>query len=239
MDRTPLRFLFGFVPLAGALACTSGQTGGQVSGPGDAAEDGCVETESAPLDRAEATPLGYSAADVLSKVEGDHEGNLAWGSDPTLAQHVEVTPESGSGWIRWRVHYEGEAIRYIERQPKTFPGGQEPGSTALCPNVLRIPVRLEVETENGAFDDAFTAAFLSSEADTTTLSVTFDPSELQGSFRATAKAASSTVGSFTLHLTRTPESWLGRIDGLLEERQGEVTSGMWLPFGEWTTPIVE
>jgi hypothetical protein len=125
---TSLVLLTAFVNASG---CAGGQTGGE-SVPGV-----CIEQRT-PLDLAQASPLGFSAAEVLSFAEGEHVTTIVW-------QPIDVPygPESGASQLTLAVESLGRA-RYVDRD-----------ESKCCFAAVQVDVRVTLSTSGGALGESF------------------------------------------------------------------------------------
>lgn len=224
--------------LSALPACTSGQTGGQVGTPDQHAEGGCTVLSSTPVERAAQSPLGFSPEDMLALAGGAHTAPLDWGSAEALSGWVTVTPSAGVSELTLTVIDDGEPAQYVAQEagsPTT--GGELVGTPAgsACPAFLRVPVRVEVRTENGAFADTFQAHLRSTSSDRVALAIEFELSDLEGSFHVAPSDPGLRPTQFRVTASFSEDSFSGAVEGILEQQQGESVSSTWLEFGSWTS----
>jgi len=137
--------------LASASGCAGGQTGAEgVPGP-------CNEQRT-PLALGEASPLGFSAADVLSFAEGEHVTTIEW-------QPIDVPygPESGTKQLTLSVESLGRA-RYVDR-----------GESLCCFAALQVDVRVTLTTSGGALSESFVTVLQARSADAASLQTVIEP----------------------------------------------------------------
>lgn len=241
--RFPLR-LRACASLGGLLvlaACTSGQTGGQIGGP--AFEDSCRETANV-LEPDAQSPLGFSADDVLAFAGETHTATMAWGPGEEHQGLVEVTPEPASTELELTVTYTGGPVTFVAQDVEhgRSDEGLEPAlqpDTNACSDFLLIEVEVHVQTENGAFDDTFTAQLRATSAEATELLVPFERTDLQGSFTAEPLQEGAEVKQMTWSARLTPDAFSGSVDGLIELQQGDTVSGTSVTFATWADPPTE
>ena len=145
---TSLLLLTAFASAAG---CAGGQTGSE-DVPGH-----CPEQKT-PLALGEASPLGFSAADVLSFVEGEHVATIEW-------QPIDVPfgPESGKEELTLSVQNLGHA-RYVDR-----------GQSACCFAAVQVDVRVTLQTSGGALGESFVTVLEANGADAAWLQMLIEP----------------------------------------------------------------
>jgi hypothetical protein len=136
---------------ASASGCAGGQTGQEdVTGP-------CNE-ERTPLDLGEVSPLGFSAADVLSFAEGENVTTIEW-------QPIDIPygPESGTQQLTLSVASLGRA-RYVDR-----------GESPCCFAAVQVDVRVTLETSGGALSESFVTVLEARSADAASLQTDIEP----------------------------------------------------------------
>jgi len=111
-----------------------------------------------PLELAEASPLGFSAADVLSFTEGEQVTTIEW-------QPIDLPygPESGTTQLTLSVESLGRA-RYVDR-----------GENSCCFDVVQIDVRVSLETSGGALGESFVAVLEARSPDAASLQTVIKP----------------------------------------------------------------
>jgi hypothetical protein len=145
---TSLLLLTAFASFPG---CAGGQTG-------DEGTLGRCSEQRAPLQLGEVSPLGFSAADVLSFVEGEHVTTIEW-------QPIDVPygPESGKGELTLSVENLGHA-RYVDR-----------GDAVCCFAAVQADVRVTLRTRDGALHESFVTVLEASNPDAAWLQVLIEP----------------------------------------------------------------
>jgi hypothetical protein len=131
--------------------CAGGQTG-QEDVPWACSE------QRASLELGETSPLGFSAADVLSFAEGEHVTTMQW-----QAIDVPYGPESGTTQLTLSVARLGRA-RYVDR-----------GEGACCFAAVQVDVRVTLETSGGALSESFVAVLEARSADAASLYAAVEP----------------------------------------------------------------
>jgi hypothetical protein len=136
---------------ASASGCAGGQTGHE-GVPGECRE------ERTPLELTEASPLGFSAADMLSFAEGEHVATIEW-------QPIEVPygPESGSSQLTLSIESLGRA-RYVDR-----------GEDACCFAAVQVDVRVTLGTRGGALGESFVTVLEARSADAASILAIITP----------------------------------------------------------------
>jgi hypothetical protein len=136
---------------ASAPGCAGGQTGSEdVAGQ-------CPEQRT-PLALSEASPLGFSAADVLSFAEGEHVTTIEW-----QPLDIPYGPESGKGELTLSVENLGHA-RYVDR-----------GENACCFPAVQVDVRVTLRTSGGALGESFVTVLEAHGADGAWLQMLIEP----------------------------------------------------------------
>jgi hypothetical protein len=143
------------VLLLTAFASGPGCAGGQT---GDEGVFGQCSEQQAPLALGEVSPLGFSAADVLSFVEGQHATTIEW-------QPLDVSygPESGKGELTLSVENLGHA-RYVDR-----------GDAQCCFAAVQVDVRVTLRTSGGALNESFVTVLEAHSADAAWLQMLVEP----------------------------------------------------------------
>ena len=144
------------------LAACSGQTGSESSG--------CEAVSSTELELEEATPLGFSGADMLALAVGEREATLTW-------------DKGGSTPLTIDAEHAGDKARYVERSFQNADSGREIAFD--CPNLVKVDVVLTFRTEDGAFAETFAAHLHASEAGEATASATRELSAVEGTYELT------------------------------------------------------
>lgn len=168
-------------------ACSGTDTGNPFDEPGELdGEEGtagevCEEIVSA-VELDEATPLGFSANDVLAFAGGEHTVSLAW----LEAENVSYGPESGRSEIT--IDVEPRGARFVDRAPKAASddGPVIAVGTPLdgCRGSFEIDVRLSIDTAGGALAETVDTVLEASGPDIAGGQFSIDLAELMGSFQA-------------------------------------------------------
>lgn len=214
------------------LACTSGQTGGQVRTPAeDAAESGCVDVTRTPVEREAATPLGFPADSILAFTEGSHTETIQWGPGARHADALRVTPADGTGQLMLTIEATGP-IEVREQTPSSSDGGEEL-APAACPDLLTIGVRVQITTDDGGLDEVFDAELRTTSGTEASLHLPLIPARLRGSFAVEVLQPHQTIEQVRLSTTFSPEGFRGSITGTLATSQGKNGSAESVTFGRW------
>ena len=183
-----------------AFASGPGCAGGQT---GDEGAFGQCSEQRAPLELGEVSPLGFSAADVLSFVEGEHVTTIDW-------QPIDVPygPESGKGELTLSVESLGHA-RYVDR-----------GEARCCFAAVQVDVRVTLRTSGGALRESFVTVLEAHTADAAWLQALIEP-PLDGSlsFDQQALGAQRFV-RLELHAQFEAAQFSGGLNAGLEDKSG-------------------
>lgn len=129
------------------------------------------EEEVTVLDPDEPSALQISGADALALAEGTHEDVLQWARDGVDDTALTVTV-AGTGVVRQvlstAVYPEGT--------------GDRPAIGVVCDDRLEIDVDVELQTDDGAFDESWSGTLLARIADATWSSQPLDPTSLGGGY---------------------------------------------------------
>ncbi|MEY2937001.1 MAG: hypothetical protein RL033_7750 [Pseudomonadota bacterium] len=183
-------------------------TGGPgIVGEGD--ENRCDQsTRALALD--EATGLGFSAAQVIDWVNGEHRESLLWND-----QSASFEPEHGRSEIALTV--EALGARFIDRSPKTYDyGSGEEGGPAIalgdidyeddpCGDSIALDVRIGIATASGALAETVDTTLFARASDAVSGSISLPIDQLAGSFEAEVDVPRGFVqrGTPTLQLSFT------------------------------------
>jgi hypothetical protein len=149
----PLTSLLLLTAFAAGPGCAGGQTGHE----GYVAPGQCHEQPTA-LELGQVSPLGFSAADVLRFVEGEHVTAIAW-------QPIDFPygPDSGQGELTLSVENLGHA-RYVDR-----------GDAECCFAAVQVDVRVTLRTSGGALHESFVTVLEAHSADAAWLQMLVEP----------------------------------------------------------------
>lgn len=132
--------------------------------------DPCAEVDVA-LDARSATPIGVSAEEVATRIEGTHQVSLARYGEPTAPLFLDVEWTGDSWWT--------------DRSPRVDDTLQGFGSEAVCDDALTMTVNLGFRTDDGAFDERWLVEVEVVDAENATFLHEVDPARLSGSWRPT------------------------------------------------------
>lgn len=144
--------------LALSLLMIAAGCGSQVGEEDGGGRGLCGSAKSRQLTATDASPIGFSAQQVLDVVSGQKTAPLGWEGSRTVAT-VNVT-------------YLGGAIRFHEQALEAARG---------CDKNLEIPVQIRFVTQDGAFNETWNQAIFAREAGAATTSRALD--EVAGTYR--------------------------------------------------------
>jgi hypothetical protein len=150
--------------LIAALSSLAGCAGGQTGHEGENAN--CKET-ARKLGLNEASPLGFSADEVLGFAEGAHVTSFDWQPSPD----VPYGPESGVSELTLAVTSLG-VQRFVTRELDGTSMSEELG---CCSDSLQLNVRIDLRTSSGALDETFDTVLEARHAGSASLSVRLGP----------------------------------------------------------------
>lgn len=158
--------LFGCAEEDGSSGPMNGQIGG-VQG-----NESCEEEEAA-IGLEDASPLGFSAAEVAAAVSGERSAPLTWAKGGSTTVTLSVGAPVAARFV-------------TSTTPTGTPSnGQEIGLAVDCSDYLKIDVPLSFATEDGAFAEAFSISLTARQADTATFYHSIDLAALEGSYQVT------------------------------------------------------
>lgn len=160
-------------------------TGNPNDGRGTVENGGSCDEAARALDPDEVTPLGVSAAELLSWVGGTHTETLAWQDSA-----ASFGPEHGRSEIT--IEVEPLGARFIDRSPKQSSGdgaGLAIEEIALiggdpCADSIALDVRLHLSTAGGALNETVDTTLQARASDYATGHLTLPTDLLTGSFEA-------------------------------------------------------
>jgi hypothetical protein len=161
MTNCPRTLLATALIAAGVFGCAGGQTG-------DEGEAGRCHEEARALALDEASPLGFSPAQVLAYAAGTHLLMLDW----QPAMRVPYGPEQGRSELSLGIQTLQRA-RFVQR---SLPDGTitlEDGG--CCPDAVQLDVRVTLRTSGGALDESFDAVLEATREGAAYLSVLLKP----------------------------------------------------------------
>ncbi len=153
----------------------------------DLAGASCDRTESH-VDRDEATPLGFTPAELVAWLEGSDVVPLTLtgqSAQPDLEIVVDPT-----GIFTW-----------VDLEPAPSSGGMEPAIAAVCEDGLEAGVIVEFNTAGGEFAEQWDVTLLAGAVDAAAGSVEVELDALEGDYAPAADAiegCDDTALSFTL-----------------------------------------
>ena len=191
-----LRFVPSLVALALVAGCGGGQTGdtsGENSHPSDTntgSESGCDEQLSE-LTPEETSALGFSAQSVLAFAAKSFQAELAW----QAVQDVEYVPSASASSVTLSLSSRDQAwLVHSTPKPPSSQGGPAIDLATSCPaDRLRIAVRVELGSADGALAETFDGTIDARSAYVATLSQKFVADELVGNFEVTTITAPGAI----------------------------------------------
>lgn len=206
-ERRWLSLAFLAVTGAGLSGCIDGAggapQGGQIGGV-HGSEGGC-DDEAEDIGAGVASPLGFSAEDVIAALSGERSAPLAWAKGGSTTATVAL----------------GEPVsaRFVRSKPGEWsgPGGAEPALAVDCSDHLQIDVPLAFSTEDGAFDETFTVTLRAAQVDAASFYHKVDLDALEGSYEVT-EVDPAEFREVIVYLSGTLSSSAvtGRINGVAE-----------------------
>ncbi len=212
MNRIPslLALTFGLATCA-LVACVGTSTGNPIqdTDAGKHTPDGgtltnggegglltsCDATTSTLATNDTKSPLGFSAADILSLVAGDHTVSMEWLGESDLT----ITPAPGKSMLHIGVTAKSAKPRFVQLDPKAGGAG---GGTGIyqpagdsCPDHVEIDVHVTLHSDDGGLAEAFDTTLSAENEKLISLSHTIAAKDLAGSFTA---AGTGPLGVFTL-----------------------------------------
>lgn len=203
---------------------------------GDALEGGGCDEKVTVLAGVDAmSALGFTAADVLSVVEGQHSSSMVWGAGLTDGPvQVAFGPEAGAGQLTVGVAYKGGEVRHIVSTPKD--GGLEGdgGAFAQCNDRLEVDVAVTVDSAGGAFAESFTAPLRATSRGIGKILHTLELADIQGSFEVTKlEPADATVAPISLDIGISGAGLFGGASSFVEMVDGDVALAGSLEIAKW------
>ncbi len=214
-----LRIFALTLPLLGCFGTSTGNPTQEPTGEGNAGAGYCKEASSRPVQLNEQTALGFSAAEVLTFVEGTHQETLTW-HPHSLASYG---PESGEHQLTLTVTRRSTPIRLTQFTVDT--GGTEIGIDGNCSDALAIDVRVALQTDGGALDESFDTTLFVRSSRKVSLFHRLDHEQLGGSFEITEiRQPRSRLAQLDLSATLTPFGTSGGLNGVIEQSSADGTA---------------
>jgi hypothetical protein len=180
--------------------CSGSPDGPQAGGQfGSESSSGCLAVSTTMLPMAEASVLGFSGADLMALVGGDHAATLAWAKGGSTEATVSVNTQATEA-------------RYLDREWTDDGSGIELAMD--CPDVLEVDVIVGFTTADGAFRESWTSKIMAPTAAQASFFQELDLAALGGSYQVTEvnPAEFDEVRAF-LDADFDAEGVHGRIDG--------------------------
>jgi len=217
---------FPLVALLLASGCSSNETAPDADpnpgddddsiGGGQTGEEnfGCLPVGNEPLALDAASPLGFSAAQLLAALGAEHNATLTYADGSTTPLQVAI-------------EYEGGGVEFVDRAFRSDGSGEEQASTGIeialdCSDVVEVEVTLTFATDDGAFDEAWPVTLSADTASTARAYSQIALDELTGSFELSrvdseADASRFDAVSAELALDLVGTLWSGDLSGLGED----------------------
>lgn len=178
------------------------------------------------LESDEASPLGFSAAEVRAFAEGERRASFHWRE----SSGISYGPESGDGQATVQLSVSG---------PARFARVDDARSQQHCEDHVRLPVTVALSTAGGALDESFPANLIATSADEALLDAIVPAPELGGAFAFTAASLGERrFVRLEINLSWEPEAFAGYLFGGIEE--GHPASGSTsfhpVPLACWGDP---
>ncbi|MEZ4383758.1 MAG: hypothetical protein R3A79_20670 [Nannocystaceae bacterium] len=221
---------------------SGGDGGGSQNDPGDGptndpgndpGEGGYVECEETItiLDGVDAaSPLPFTALDVLSVAIGEHTTPMTWGEglDEPIAK-VSFGPEAGASELTVDLAYGAGEIRYVA---SSLAGGGD-DLYGECPDRLEIDVDVHMTSAGGALDESFTAPLAASVESIAVLRHTLELDALAGAFSLDEVSADASVGPLELEIGVTTDGLFGQASALVEVAVDEFIGATAMNVARW------
>lgn len=212
----------------GDLSGENGKNGSNTSG-GTGCEDHATDIR---LD--DAAALGFSAASVLTFVEGRFDSPITW----QLVNGVTYSPSASQSTLSLTLTSLGKAQLVHSTPPAS---GQEGGATIgyLCPpDRVRVAVHAELSTADGALQESFETSVDAASEHLALFDHALAQGELAGTFSATPKAvggptAKTSIVGFSMHALVAPGGIAGDFTAQLSSIGPEVSSVSSLTFARF------
>lgn len=154
--------------LSGSIAGQTGDEGATPWTPGGADNDSVcpLATTAEPLASLdEQVELGFSAADILGFVGGDHDARVRWNARPVVGDYldyaVQVTPGGLDEPLRVTLSPDDSPPRYRAR---IRTDGVPDAGTPYCRGQLELGVTVELRSDNAALDERWRGTLTASDA---------------------------------------------------------------------------
>lgn len=239
--KASVAFVTWFVCMS--FGCAQGQTGGEINvgddDEGAAHGDGCRQVDRHAVgDEEEIEDAQLTASELMHLVEGKFESRMAWGGEDLLGGQVELSPESGTTSLEIDIEPISGSGELIIREQASSSGGREDAPTngldneSECKNAMSIDARVQIRSNNGAFDDEFIATFMSDDGVVARTTIALEPKHLAGSFDVDVSGLGDNAKSTsTLELAVAYGGIFGSVRGSVETQDGDSASNAGLTYG--------
>jgi hypothetical protein len=191
------------MPGAALGGCSGGQTGGENL------DWGCLPVETTDVALDEATPLGFSAADVLAYAAGERALALQYEGDDTTT--VSLT-----------VEVDGETAIFEEREWSAGDNGTLEAPAQECGDALLIPVTIHFASADGRFDEQWSVLVQAEAAGRAQTHVRLEPEDLDGDLDVTAFATEDfDTHALSVELVFEPTGVHGVVTGYGDTYEGD------------------
>ncbi len=210
---------------------------GGIAQPDNLAQDGgCVDT-ARPLAGVEAqSSLGFSAAQLLARVEGEHVSPMVWAEALEEGDiRVEFNTTPGMAELRAVVRYLGGEVREVSSEPEES-GFTLGGGAGGCPDYLEVDVEIELVSDDGALAETLPATLRSWDPRFGKVDLELPLDALEGSLAVrTVEPAHARVVDPSLQLGLSQLGLSGGIEGGVELESGDAVGFGVLPIASWPT----
>lgn len=175
------------------LACSAGQSGGEIKTNEPAPNVGDCDEGSVPLTDEERSPLGFSAAETIAFAMGEHVGDATW--EESAALELPEQPMTSSITLSLR-RAAGEAWYVPGSGARSPDASPEP-----CVEELMVPVSVDLRTDDGALAEHWEVPLRSQSVGRAELMLNVSPMGLEGSLQPESKNPDMHVSSLVLSAT--------------------------------------
>lgn len=162
----------------GMIGCVVAGLGASLVGCGTLGDNeamtlGCEETRTA-LTAEEVSALGFSAAEVMTNVEGQFLETLTWEAGGSSVLDLAITVDTSQlFYVDSKVEEPVEGETYTDAYP-------------LCEPYVELGATVDFETTDGLFAESWDLKLAAFTADGVTFNLQLDPAELAGTYTFTA-----------------------------------------------------
>jgi hypothetical protein len=197
---------------------SGGGAAGEGGGNGTAAGTGLCDAKSTALASLDAkSPLGFSAADLLSAAGGSHDTSIRW----QPSDFVSYAPESGTQGLHLTITPKADPKpRFVSYTQSMSSGGAEPaiaGPSCESMNAVELDVTVKVTSDGGALDEQVDGTLRASGDQYATLHLVVKAGMLGGGFHVlSTKPAGFQLTELQIDLGISPLGLRGSLSGIFE-----------------------